>query len=124
MIFRDDIYANGKVMIVELEGQYSAEEFLTYYGDLMSKAEFNKIESIIWDASKLKVGHVTINEIYNIIENLKRASEKRKGGKAAWVVSDKLGFGMGRMFEMMSEDIIPIKIKVFEKIDEAKKWIM
>ena len=58
------------------------------------------------------------------IEGIKRASDKRRGGKAAWVVGDKLGFGMGRMFEIKSEGKLPINIRVFYDVHEAKKWIL
>lgn len=89
----------------------------------MSKDDIGQIDAIIWDATKLEVGHVTIDEITYIIGNIQQASEKRKGGKAAWVVRDDFGFGMGRMFELMAEEKMQIEIMVFYEINEAKNWI-
>jgi hypothetical protein len=105
-------------------GNYDVEKFLKFYRELLSDENVEQIDAIIWDATELKVGHVTINEIDYVIEHIHKASEKRKGGKAAWVVANRFGFGMGRMFELMSEDKIRIDIKVFYDLNEAKEWIL
>jgi hypothetical protein len=124
MKFKCNIIDQDKYALIEMFGKYDAEEYLEFYRELMYKHEIDKIESIIWDATNLEVAHVTINEMDNTIEFIKRASAKRRGGKAAWVVNDKFGFGMGRLFEIKSEEKLPINIKVFYTVDEAQKWIL
>ena len=124
MKFKCKFIYQEKHVVVEMLGKYDTEKYLQFYRELMSMKDIDKIESIVWDATNLEVGHVTINEIDYIIEYIQQTSDKRRGGKAAWVVNDRLGFGMGRMFELMSEEKLPINIKVFYDVTEAKKWIL
>jgi hypothetical protein len=98
--------------VVELIGKYEDDAFLKFYRQLVSADDIGKIKAIIWDATQLNVGHVTIDMIRDVIPNIQQVSEKRKGGRAAWVVGDDFGFGMGRTFELMAGEEMQIEIMV------------
>ena len=46
----------------------------------------------------------------------------RGDAKIACVVSSDVGFGMGRMYEILS-DKLPQQVCVFKKMEDAKDWI-
>lgn len=123
MQFKYSLDARYQIVIVKLEGTYDVAEYIAYYQELMFKKKMDEIRAIIWDASELNVDDVTVNDMNFIIDSIKRTSVKRKGGKAAWVVKNRFGFGMGRMFEMMSEEELPIEIKIFYRVDDAIQWV-
>ncbi len=110
-------------IIVSMTGKHHVEDFVQFYHELFATSKSGAIDAVIWDARNLNVGHVTEAEIRNIIRGLQKKSDPQKGGKAAWVVDNKLGFGLARMFQLISSDKLPIDIKVFYDLAEAKEWV-
>ena len=49
----------------------------------------------------------------------------RKGGKSAFVFSKDVEFGLGRMFEALSEgkEGMPVEYRSFRDINEAREWL-
>ena len=59
-----------------------------------------------------------------IVYVAKKYAHLRKGGKAALVFHDDLGFGIGRMFGILSElENISYEIRNFRDINDARKWL-
>jgi hypothetical protein len=110
-------------VVVKLRGTYCIEEFEEFYRKLISEVMEKPINAIIWDARKLDVKDISQDQIRQIISKIGQWSSKRKGGKAAWVVGDALGFGLGRMFEMGSDGVLDMEIKIFKNLAKAKKLV-
>lgn len=124
MDFTRTIDAESRLAVIAMSGKYNTEEFLHFYEALTMADNADRLDSIIWDARNLDVGHVTILKLQSVIDAIGEGASRRAGGKAAWVVSDQLGYGMGRMFESLSSGRVPISIRVFYDLSEAHDWIL
>jgi len=113
----------GFVKVI-LTGKYVFNKFKTFYSKLIGEMAELGINSILWDARQLDVGEVSQEQIRKIIAYIGKKSASRQGGKAAWIAQDELGYGMGRMFESISDYNIDIQIQVFRNIQEAELWIV
>ncbi len=67
---------------------------------------------------------ITSDEFRKITKEVKNRSNKRAGGKTAFVSTKDIGFGLGRMFEILAEiEGIQFEYKNFKSITEAKEWL-
>ena len=89
----------------------------------LTEIDTSVIKGILWDARDLDVTDVTQNQIRQIISFIVNSSQKRESGKAAWVVQDAVSFGMGRMFQIISENNMDLDIKIFRDYSQAEEWI-
>ncbi len=102
--------------------------------DLINLAELK--ESAINIFSSSDIPH-DINTLYDLREMdfsnintefeerliLFRESINRGNAKIACVVKTDLAFGMGRMYEALS-DHLPQQVRIFRSMDEAKNWLV
>jgi hypothetical protein len=62
--------------------------------------------------------------IIQIIYNIKKLENSRKGQKAASVFSSTFGYGLGRMFTAFSEiEETGVEYGNFQSVEEAKQWL-
>lgn len=80
--------------------------------------------NLAWDFSEANTSHITRDDINSIIKHAKTHAHLRKNGKTAFIVSDDLSFGLGRMYDIVAE-ISDHKIfhNVFRNIEEAIEWL-
>jgi hypothetical protein len=123
MEFRATPRAEEGLARVELTGAYDADAFIENYAALMARDRAAEARCVLFDARKLAVGHVTSDEVKRIIDRLAALPEKRRSGKAAWVVGDALGYGMGRMFAHLADGKLPVDIRVFYDLAAAEDWL-
>jgi len=112
-----------KIITVNLSGIYDIGQYKIFYEELMIETNDIDIKGILWDARKLDVTNVTQDQIRSIISYISNWSSKRENGKAAWVVIDSISFGMGRMFQIISENNTNIDIRIFKNYEKAEEWI-
>ncbi len=124
MDFKYTVYKKQGYVQVKLSGKYDLEKFKISYHKLIEEMAQSDINSILWDARKLDVSAVSQELIRSIIAHVNREAKGRHGGRAAWVAQDELGYGMGRMFESISDYNIDIKVQVFRNIREAELWLV
>ena len=118
------IKQDQKIITVNLSGIYDIDQYKTFYEELMTETNDIDIKGILWDARKLDVANVTQDQIRSIISHISNWSSKRENGKAAWVVIDSISFGMGRMFQIISENNTNIDIRIFKNYEKAEEWIV
>jgi hypothetical protein len=79
----------------------------------------------LWDFSKASLKDIPAEGIRKIFELIKKMGTVRKGGKTAAVTPSDLGYGMARMFQIMSDtDDFPFKIEIFINYREASQWLL
>jgi hypothetical protein len=79
----------------------------------------------LWDLSNASVNSFSSDAVRNIFTLIQRIGSRRQGGKTAVVVPEDLGYGMARMFQIMSDtNDFPFKIKVFRYYGEASQWLL
>lgn len=65
--------------------------------------------------------NINAADIRVLVEHRRKIAERQEPGPVAVVASTDLFFGMFRMFDMMTEDIRPIR--VFRSIAAAEEWL-
>lgn len=79
---------------------------------------------ILWDFTEAGLHKITTEEFRKMAELVKQKSKRKERGKSALVYSKDLEFGLGRMFEALSEsEGIEFPFKSFKNLEEAKKWL-
>jgi hypothetical protein len=85
----------------------------------------NPTLNALWDFSHASMNSISSDAVRTMFALVQRLGSRRQGGKTAVVVPEDLGFGMARMFQIMSDtDDFPFKINVFRTYDEAKQWLL
>ena len=101
-------------------GKFSYEELIDWVNNYYSGTV---TEFIIWDFTDADLSKITTEEIKKIVQVVKKYSHKRAGGKTAFVSIKDLTFGLGRMFEILSEiEGIQFEYKNFKSVIAAKEW--
>ncbi len=79
---------------------------------------------VIWDIAEFDLGDISDKELRKFTETMASTSENRKGDKSAIVAPQDLQFGMMKALETLAEIAsYPVRIRVFRKIADAKKWL-
>ena len=78
----------------------------------------------IWDFTAADGKHITSNEIQRIASHTKNFSHLRENGKTAFVISSSLAYGLGRMYDSLSQVFShPVRHGIFRSFDDAISWI-
>ena len=119
-----EIDTNQSIARVTLHGELIIDEFLALYEKLLLRPQFLPTMSVIWDARDASAVRLTSSDLQRIGNFVREKTIERGEGKAAWVVSADFEYGMGRMYELMTEGYIPVTFRVFRSIEEAIQWVM
>ena len=105
-----------------------------YSGNLTEQGLLNTIQSFYEDSPTLytlcdysdasidRISIAFVRQLYSMVQKLGFA---RQGGKTAVVAPEDLGYGLARMFQIMSDtDDFPFETRVFRSYDEAKQWLL
>ena len=106
------ITVNGELtfdQIIDVLDQFYASEYTLY---------------LLWDLTNADTSSLTTVQVDMIVDHAKEYAHLRKGGKAAFVLSRDVDFGLARMYEQLSEaKQHPILHGVFRSLDEAMNWL-
>lgn len=119
-----EIDTNQSVAKVTLHGELVLDKFLALYEELLLHPQFLPKMSVIWDARDATAIKITSSDIQRIGNFVREKALQRGEGKAAWVVSADFEYGMGRMYELMTEGYIPVTFRVFRSMEEANQWVV
>ena len=107
--------------IMVVHGQVTADMIIE------ALVEFNQgafTSKLIWDYTDADLSEVKNHELHHISSVAVSYSHLRKGGQTAIVMPETLGFGLGRMYEIISEnDENPINYNIFKDIKKAREWL-
>lgn len=78
----------------------------------------------LWDFTHAVTKHITADEIQKIADHTKGFGHLRGNGKTALVMPSSLAYGLGRMYDSLSQvNNHPVKHGVFRNYDDAISWI-
>ena len=79
---------------------------------------------LIWDYTDADLTEVQNDELRQISSVAVSYAHLRKEGQTAIVMPETLGFGLGRMYEIICENNeSPIHYNVFKDIEKAREWL-
>ncbi len=120
-IIETNIDLEKDLTIFSVKGELTADEIIQYASGPYDQTP---TKLVIWDVSEGYIYNNTSSQFRNIAIKMKKLTEKREGGKTAFVGNRDADFGMGRMYEVFAKtENLPIEFKSFKSFDEAMKWL-
>lgn len=108
--------------IQKCSGNLTTEEMMDVINTFYNSSP---TEHTLWDFSNASTNKIPTDGVRAIFELVKNKGLARQGGKTAIVAPEDLGYGMARMFQIMSDtDDFPFKINVFRYYGDASQWLL
>ena len=79
---------------------------------------------VLWIFTNVDLSGIPSDELAHIIDELKTYTHSRAGGKTAFVLSETVNYGLGRMVEILAQAMdMPFEFRSFKTLDEAQAWL-
>jgi len=105
-----------------MTGQITEDEFQASLQEILQSDQFPPDTRTLWDLRELDFKTIDSLMEKRLI-NIRREYPERGRARLAFIVAGDLAFGMGRMYEILSEDL-PQEIRIFRKYSEGENWLL
>jgi len=78
--------------------------------------------SRLWDLRSASIGDLSRDQLEGLAKFSQRGDSQPGKVRSALLVARDLDFGVGRMYQMVGEQILPVNFAVFRDEDEADGW--
>jgi len=112
---------DNNFLIIKISGVLEWEQLKLAAEKLTTSNEFPADINTLYDLREMDFSNITTEFEEKLI--LFRKQLDRGNAKIACVVTTDVGFGMGRMYEALS-DKLPQQVRVFKIFDEAQNWLI
>jgi hypothetical protein len=106
---------------------FAATGKLTFDEAMLEVKKFyhHPIKNVMWDLRNVSDLKFSTEEVVELAGFDQRSeSSSRINGKTAIVASQDLIYGLGRMFQSLSEfNAVPFTVMIFRSMEEAQEWI-
>lgn len=110
-----------EILYLRASGIPSLREFQATMVIITQADEYPPDAKTLWDIRELDFTQVDASFVRQLL-SIQRTFPERGSAQLALVVSNDLGFGMARMFEMLTHNM-PHHIRVFRDFDAAEVWL-
>ena len=118
--FRHD--REKEFLLVVVTGHFTLEGFEAAMKDTTESDQFPPDIRPMWDMRELDFSGYDRSFEERLI-HIQKKFPQRGRARVAWIVADDHAFGMGRMYEALSEKLTQ-NIKVFRSYAEAEDWLL
>jgi hypothetical protein len=108
---------------VNARGVASTGGFRSFVEDLLEPAYYDLNYNLLVEFSSLDTSPLESGDIRNIVSFLEMRKEKLRPKKHALVAASTITFGFARMYQILSEGVLPISIQVFSSREQALGWL-
>jgi hypothetical protein len=123
MKFEIDFAVSPDYVCVRTEGGASVSGFRNLIQALTEAAEWKVGTKQLVDHRKLVPHKVELDDVDQIKEAVEKHSAKLGRGRCAFVVSDRFGFGLMRMYGGLGGDKLHRNPAIFFSLEEADEWL-
>ncbi len=120
-MFESIEFDNNRVTLI-YSGTVTFEEIIDANKRIINHPFFPKIDQQLWLFKSIEKFNVDVNKIERIIATAINKTATHENLKIAIVSKSDLAFGLGRMYEALSENT-PWQTMVFRTIDKAEEWL-
>ena len=118
------IDADKGYFIVTLEGEVTADLLTNEFVAAVNHPDFRRGMHSLWDTRKGDATGMKADDMRKIAQFIATEfGEVRKGARVAIVAATDVGFGLGRMYEMVSDGILPVQLRIFRDLATAEDWV-
>jgi len=109
---------------VTLSGPIAIDRWKEAYHQLLSHPDFRKDMNTLWDFRAVeKIHTMEPSDMHAIAREVTDHAEQRGTGRVALVMAREVDFGLARMYELMSDGLVPLSIQVFRDLGKAEAWL-
>ena len=112
-----------KMLNIAVSGKSGFEEFSSALEKITTSKEYPPNTRAVWDIRNADFSWANLQLVKEAV-NIRSSFTKRDNCRSALIVSSNLQYGLGRMFEMLSDGKVPHQLKVFRKYEEGVKWLL
>lgn len=114
---------NGSFTRVTAEGRLSVQALAETISTLVEKGVGGHGADTLWDLRTAQLGEISGLEVRRLAAHVASSCGKCHGCRVAILVDDDAAFGVGRMWELLTEDDLPIESRVFRSLTAAEAWL-
>ena len=104
-----------------VSGKVTIDDFRNSIIRILNSDEIPHDTNALWDLRKMDFTSIT-KELGDELINTRMMFPQRGTARIALVVEDSFGFGLSRVYEMLSGGL-PQEMKVFMDVEEGEKWL-
>lgn len=114
---------DAQIAMVKTSGHATPEGFDAFVEAMTSDPRWRTGMNILGDHSNLDMSGLSSQDIENLVSSRLLRARLVGTGRLAIVAGTSLTFGFGRMAEAYAEDVLPFRMRIFKKTDDALAWL-
>jgi hypothetical protein len=103
-------------------GELSYYEVSSHLEAIYASDDIEQIRDVMWNLRDATLAGFSNEEIRMLSDIVRGHNDLQQPGKSAWVLPNDEDFGLGRMYEALTNDL-PSKNRVFRTMEEALQWL-
>jgi hypothetical protein len=123
MKWRIEYSPKQKFIRINLEGKFSVEGHLEMIKDILSQAFWRPGMNVLFDNRRLDYGSSSFEAMTQASRNQAAHDEDIGDGKAALLMKSVADFGLGRQYEIITDEKISANVHVFLDENQAIRWL-
>jgi hypothetical protein len=123
MEYTININHDERYLEVNAQGAASTNGFRSFIDVLLEPAYYDLNYNLLVEFSSLDTSPLGSGDIRNIVAFLEMKKEKLRPKKNAFVATSAITFGFARMYQILSEGVLPMSIQVFSSREQALEWL-
>ena len=123
MRFQINFEQSPEYVYIQTDGEASVRGFDELLAGIVGSPNWTTGTKQLVDHRKLNAEKLTLEDVQKIMDIVKKHAKKLGNGRCAFVVTEAVGFGLVRMYELLGGGDIHQEVAVFYTIDEAAEWL-
>jgi hypothetical protein len=108
---------------VRTRGEFTLQDHVRMVEDILARPFWVPGTDVLFDHRELDFGNIGFAEMTAARSTHASHDEQIGNGKSAMLVRSQRDFGLSRQFELLSEEFVAAKLRVFLDEAEARAWL-
>lgn len=123
MEFTLSIDKDKNLAIIKSSGTADVSEIILYQKKLVEHPDWKPGINILVDHTDLITTHLTFQQIQAISKSITAFAKELGDGRLALVVRTMMGYGLARMWQILTSELSNLNIKIFRSLEHAEQWV-
>ena len=111
------------VVVVRTSGKMEMRDFPNLVDDIVVELQSRKSACLLADHSDSSATELETQDIKRMSGLAQRLSEVLRDRQFAVVLKEDVDYGLGRMWQTLTDEDVPFEISVFRTVDKAQEWL-
>lgn len=110
-------------LTIQLRGKVSFHRIALYLKRLLNDPQWDSGMKVLIDCRNICIRHLATRVIYDIAEIFKINKNRIGQGQWAFVMRNKVDYGLARMWQLLTEDYVDFNSQICMSLEEAWEWL-